>query len=183
MSRPAYESLSERETSGAFSVSVQVMAKSLALALLVIIAAMTLFLAYRWYDRFPWLEASVYVHSKRGSANCGHLTNSWYGPHPDSNAVIRCVESAHELHRPFFVTLSFHGVDDYHSSAIVGDSEGQAIEILYWSGMVIGANELLRRRCDVSRQFLVLIGNKTDIPQPHCYPWPPAAPEHDHIFW
>jgi len=70
------------ETSRAFAVSVRVMAKRLTVALLLIIAAMTLFLAYRWYDRLPWLEASVRVHSERGSTNCGHLTNSGYEAHP-----------------------------------------------------------------------------------------------------
>jgi hypothetical protein len=64
--------------------------------------------------------------------------------------VIRCIESAHQRRHPFFVTLSIHGFDDYYSSAIVGDSKGQAIEIFYWSAIVIRANELLRRRCDVS---------------------------------
>ena len=96
--------------------------------------------------------------------------------------MIRCVESAHQQHHPFFVTLSFHGIDDYYSSAIVGDSKGQAIEIFYWSGTVIRANEVLRRRY-VSGQFLVLSGNKREIPQPHCSPWPPSIVECDHIFW
>ena len=117
------------ETSRRFAVSVKVMGKRI--ALLGIFAAMILFLAYRWYDRLPWLEASVRVHSERGSTNCGNLTNSGYEAHPDSTVVIRCVESAHQQHRPFFVTLSIHGVDDYYSSAIVGDSNGEAIEIFY----------------------------------------------------
>jgi hypothetical protein len=159
------------------------MAKRLIIGLLVICAGTTLFLLYRWYNQLPWLDASVRVHSERGSTNCGHLTNSGYEAHPDSAAVIRCVESAHQQHRPFFVTLSFHGIDDYYSSAIVGDSKGQAIEIFYWSGMVIRTNELLRRRCDVSGRFLVLSGDKRDIPQPHCSPWPPSTVERDHIFW
>ena len=159
------------------------MAKRLVIGLLVIFTATTLFLFYRWYDRLPWLDASVRVHSERGSTNCGHLTNSGYEAHPDSAGVIRCVESAHQQHHPFFVTLSIHGVDDFHSSAIVGDSKGQAIEIFYSSGMVIRANELLKRRCDVSGPFLVVSGDKGDIPQPHCNPWPPSTFEHDHIFW
>jgi hypothetical protein len=159
------------------------MAKRSIIGLLVIFAATTLFLFYRWHDRLPWLDASVRIHSESGSTNCGHLTNSGYEAHPDSAAVIRCVESAHQQHRPFFVTLSVHGVDDYYSSAIMGDSKGQAIEIFYSSGMVIRANELLRRRCEVSGQFLVLSGDKDDIPQPHCNPWPPSTVERDLIFW
>jgi len=159
------------------------MAKCLAIALLVVLAAMTLFLAYRWYDRLPWLEASIRVHSERGSTNCGYLTNSGYEAHPVSAAVIHCVESAHQQHRPFFMTLNIYGIDAYYASAIVGDSKGGAIEIFYWSGMVVRANRLFRRRCDVSGQFLVLSGARGDVPQPHCYPWPPSALERDHIFW
>jgi hypothetical protein len=159
------------------------MTKLLAIALLVIFAAMTLFLTYRWYNRFPWLEASVRVHAERGSTNCGHVTNSGYEAHPDSTAVIHCVEAAHQQNRPFFVTFSFHGVDDFYSNAIVGDSKGQAIEIFYSGGMVIQANELLRRRCEVSKQFLVVGADRGDIPQPHCFPWPPNTLERDHIFW
>lgn len=159
------------------------MSKRLTNALVVTFAAITLLLFYRWYDRFPWLEASVRFHSESGSTNCGHLTNSGYEAHPDSTAVIHCIESAHQQHHPFFVTLSLHGVDDFYSSAIVGDSKGQAIELFYWSGMVIRANELLRRRCNVSNQLLFVIGDRGDIPQPHCNPWPPPALERDHIFW
>ncbi|HEX4785725.1 MAG TPA: hypothetical protein VH350_15390 [Candidatus Sulfotelmatobacter sp.] len=164
-------------------MSIRVMVKRVAITLPPILAAVTLLLAYYWYDRLPWLETSLRVHSERGGANCGHLTNSGYEAHPDSTAVIHCVESAHQQHRPFVVKLSVYGVDDYYSSAIVGDSKGGAIEIFYWSGMVIRANKLLRRRCDVSGQFLMLNGDKGDIPQPHCHPWPPGALEQDHIFW
>jgi hypothetical protein len=80
------------------------------------------------------------------------------------------------------MTLGIHGVGDYYSNAIVGDSKGEAIEIFYCSCMVIRANQLLRRRCEVSGQFLVLSGDKADIPQPHCDPWSPATREQDHIF-
>ena len=84
----------------------RVMVKRLAIALLVLIAVMTLILAYRWYNLVPWLEASVRAHSERGSTNCGHLTNSRYEAHPDSAAVIHCAELAHQQRHPFFVTIS-----------------------------------------------------------------------------
>lgn len=171
------------ETSDAFAVSVRVMAKRLAIALLVIFAAMALFLAYRWYDRFPWLEASVRVHSDKGSTNCGHLTNSGYEAHPDANVVINCVISAHQQRLPFFVTLSFHGVDEQFNSAIVGDSKGRAIEIFYGVGMVERPNTLLRRRCEMSDQFIVERETPSGIPELHCQPWPPPALEADHILW
>lgn len=171
------------ETARAFAVSVRVMAKRLAIALLLIFAALTLFLAYRWYDRFPWLEASVRVHSERGSTNCGHLTNSDYEAHPDANAVINCVISAHQQRRPFFVTLSFHGVDEQFNSAIVGDSKGQAIELFYGVGMVERPNTLLRRHCDMSDQFILQRETPSGIPELHCQPWPPHALQGDHILW
>jgi hypothetical protein len=123
--------LTSGETPRAFAVSFKVMAKRLAIALLVMFAVMTLFLAHRRYDRLPWLQVSVYVHSERGSTNCGHLTNSGYNTQPDSAAVIRCADSAHQQRHPFFVTISLHGVDDQWDSAIVGDSKGQAIELFY----------------------------------------------------
>lgn len=170
------------ETSRAFAVSFKVMAKRLAIVLLVIFALMTLFLAYRWYDRLPWLQVSVHVHSESGSTNCGHLTNSGYEAHPDYDAVIHCIEVAHQQRHPFFVTISLYGVDDQWNSAIVGDSKGQAVEMFYSRGMVERANELLRRRCDVSGEFLVQRQHPYD-PFPHCHPWPPPTLERDHIFW
>ena len=159
------------------------MVKRLSIAMAAIVIAFAFFLAYRWYDRFPWLEASVRAHAKRGSTNCGHLTNSGYQPHPNPEAVIQCVVSAHQQRRPFFVTVSVSGVDEQFNSAIIGDSKGQAIEIFYALGMVERPNTLLRRRCDVSGEFLVQNESTHEIPQPHCRPWPPTAFERDHIFW
>ena len=159
------------------------MAKRILIALAAIFAAFAFFLAYRWYDRLPWLEASVRAHAGRNSTNCGHLTNSGYEPHPNPEAVIHCVVSAHKQRHPFFVTLSFSGVDEQFNSAIIGDSKGQAIEVFYAVGMVERPNTLLRRRCDVSRELLVQSESAHDIPQPHCRPWPPPAVERDHLLW
>jgi hypothetical protein len=157
------------------------MAKRMAIAVAAIFAAFLLFLAYRWYDRLPWLEASVHIHSERGSANCGHLTNSSYEFHSDPDAVINCVVSAHQQRRPFFVRVSLHGIDEQFNSAIVGDSKGQAIEIFYGVGMVERPNALLRRHC--SDQFTIKRETAYGIPQIHCQPWPPPALERDRIFW
>lgn len=121
------------------------MAKRLSIAVAAIFIAFALFLAHRWYDRFPWLEASVRAHAEGGSTNCGHLTNSGYEPHPNPEAVIQCVVSAHQQRRPFFVTVSISGVDEQFNSAIIGDSKGQAIEVFYALGMVESPNTLLRR--------------------------------------
>lgn len=154
--------------------------KRLSIAISVVFGATTVFLAYDWYNRLPWLEASVRVHAERGSTNCGHLTNS--GPNPDFTAVIQCVEAAHQQHHPFFVTVTEYGTDETYSNAIVGDSEGEAIEIFYLSGTVAQANELLKRPCPPAAQFL-MVNDRGAIPQLHCYPWPPQALERDHIFW
>ena len=159
------------------------MAKRIVISLVVMFAVMVLFLAYRWYDRFPWLETSVSAHSERGSTNCGHLTNSGYEAHPDANAVINCVVSAHQQRHPFFVTLHFNGVDEQLNSAIVGDSKGQAIELFYGLGMVERPNTLLRRRCGTLEQFIVQRETPSGIPELHCQPWPPLALERDHILW
>ena len=159
------------------------MAKRLIIGLLVIFAGTTQFLLYRWYNRLPWLDASVRVHSEGGSTNCGHLTNSGYEAHPDASAVIHCVMFAHSQRRPFFVTFSVHGIDEQFNSAIVGDSKGQAIELFYGLGMVERPNTLLRRRCDTLDQFVVQRETPSDIPELHCRPWPPSALERDHIFW
>lgn len=138
--------------------------KRLCIALLVTFGVAIIFLAHHWYNRPPWLEASVRAHSERGSTNCGQLTNS--GANPGFTTVIQCVEAAHRRHRPFFVTVVVDGIDESYSSAIVGDSKGQAIEIFYLSGMVTQANELLKRRCPVSGQFLAANDGGV-VPGPH----------------
>jgi hypothetical protein len=158
------------------------MAKRVAIGLVAICAAVVLFLAFRWYDRLPWLEASVRAHSERNSTNCGHLTNTGYA-NPDPDAVIHCIMSSHQQRRPFYVTFSFSGIDEQFNSGIVGDSKGQAIEIFYGVGMVERPNTLLRRRCDPFDKFIVQRESVYDIPQLHCRPWPPPALERDHIFW
>src|SRR5690242_4631622 len=93
-------------------------------------------LAYRWYDRFPWLETAVHLHSERGSTNCGVLSDSNDGPRADPDAVIGCALSAYQQRRPFFVTFSVHGIDEQVSSAIVGHSNGTTIELFYLTGMI-----------------------------------------------
>jgi hypothetical protein len=157
--------------------------KRAAIALALLFAAVLGLLVYRWYDRFPWLEASVRAHSEKGSTNCGHLSNESDELHLDPDAVIACVVSAHQQHRPFFVTFRFQGTDEQFNDAFVGDSKGDVIEIFYAIGTVERANTLLRRRCDSSRQFIVQRQNAYDIPQLHCEPWPPPPLERDHILW
>jgi hypothetical protein len=138
--------------------------------LLVLFTGIVLFLAYRWYDRFPWLKAAVRMHSERGSADCGQLTNASDGPHLDPDVVLDCVRVARQQHRPFVVMFTVHGIDETFSNAIVGDSKGRAVEILYGMGMADNPNKLFRHACDSSRPFLL---EQSSIPRLHCQPWPP----------
>src|SRR5437660_12287857 len=103
------------------------MVKRAAIALALLFATVLILLVYRWYDRFPWLEASVRAHSERGSTNCGHLSNASDEPHLDPDAVIACVVSAHQKRRPFFVTFRFQGTDEQFNDAFGGDSKGDVI--------------------------------------------------------
>jgi hypothetical protein len=159
------------------------MAKRIAIALIVVFAAGVLFLAYRWFDRLPWLETAVRLHSERGSTNCGLLSDSSAGPHADPEVVLTCALSAHQQRRPFFVMFSVHGVDAQVSTAIVGDSKGEAIELWYPTGMFERANTLLRHRCDRPTQLIVEQPTVYGMPRLHCLPWPPPALQRDHILW
>jgi hypothetical protein len=108
------------------------MVKRVGLVVLLITAGAAAFVLYRWYDRLPWLEAAVRLRAEMGSINCGHLSDSSDDPHTlNPDAVIRCALSAHQQHHPFIVIFSVSGVDEQLSTAIVGDSKGNAVELVY----------------------------------------------------
>jgi hypothetical protein len=136
------------------------------------------FVAYigsNWYERFPWIQAAAYVHSQRGSIDCGDIVEPNY---PATQAAINCATSAHEKRHPFVVIFTVHGIDDQISNAVIGDSKGSAIEIVYATGMVTDRNTLLRHHCSVPVQLQVDGSSRL-----HCAPWPPAEIEKDHFFW
>ena len=138
---------------------------------------------YRGYDRFPWVQWAAYWHAQRGSLNCGHLTTASDVPHIDPNAAVQCALRAHERRQPFYITFDVHGIDEQVSNGIIGDSQGNMIEIFYASGMVTPpANTLLRYRCPTPSR-LKLESPLLSIPRLHCEPGPRATLEPDRIFW
>lgn len=139
--------------------------------------------ACRWYQRFPWVQWAARWHAQRGSINCGHLTTADGVPHIDPNAAIQCALRAHERRQPFYITFDVYGVDEQISNGIVGDSQGNAIEIFYASGMVTPpANTLLRHRCPTPTR-LKLEYPVISIPRLPCEPTAAHSLEKDRIFW
>ncbi len=138
---------------------------------------------YRGYDRFPWVQWAAYWHAQRGSVNCGHLTSADDMPHIDPNATVQCALRAHQRRQPFHITFDVYGIDEQISNGIVGDSQGNAFEIFYASGLVTPpANTLLRYPCPTPTR-LQLESPVISIPRLHCEPRPAHSPEKDHIFW
>jgi hypothetical protein len=139
--------------------------------------------AYRWYDRFPWVQWAAYWHAQRGSINCGHLTTADGMPHIDRNAAIQCAMRAHERRQPFYITFDVDGIDEEISNGIIGDAQGNAVEIFYASGIVTPpANTLLRYWCPTPTR-LQLESPVIGIPRLHCEPRAAHSPEKGHIFW
>ena len=94
---------------------------------------------------------------------------------------VRC--PAHERRQPFYITFDVYGVDEQISNGIVGDSQGNAIEIFYASGMVTPpANTLLCHRCPTPTR-LKLEYPVISIPRLHCEPTVAHTLEKDRIFW
>lgn len=138
---------------------------------------------YRGYGRFPWVQWAASWHAQRGSVNCGHLTTASDVPHIDPNAAVQCALRAHERRQPFYITFDVYGIDEQVSNGIVGDSQGNAIEIFYASGMVTPpANTLLRYRCPTPTR-LELESPVISIPRLHCEPRAAHTVGKDHIFW
>ena len=158
------------------------MSKRVWAALAVLVIGTIAVPAYRWYSRFPWVQWAAYWHAQRDSINCGHLTTADGVPHIDPNAAIQCALGAHVRRQPFYTTFDVYGIDEQISNGIVGDSQGNAIEIFYASGMVTPANTLLRYRCPTPAR-LQLDSPVIGIPRLHCEPRVAHSPEKDHIFW
>lgn len=76
-----------------------------------------------------------------------------------------------------------HGVDEHVSSAIIGDTGGKAVEILYLAGMFKDRNKLLRHDCSRPTRLVAETNSPYSIPVLHCEPWPPQNFRRDHIFW
>ena len=148
--------------------------------LLIILLVIFGVVAYRCYQRVPWIDVAASIHSQRGSVNCGHVFE------PDAKAAqaaIDCVTSAYGSGRPFVVVFSVHGIDQNVSNAVVGDSKGSGIELFYATGMVHDANTLLKRRCGAPFQLQVDRPTTYQIPRLHCVPWPPTEVAKDRLLW
>lgn len=124
------------------------------------------------------------VRAQKGSLHCGHLTYSGRSSRvADHNRAISCALSALEHRRPFIIIFTAQGVDERISNAIVGDSQGNVVELVYAIGMVNPANTLLKRPCDKPIRLHVDPPTAYRIPRLHCAPWPPADWGKGHILW
>lgn len=153
--------------------------KLTALAVVVVLVAMGILLL-RQYDRIPWVALAAHLHAQRGSIDCGHIFNTELpkgGAHTDTG--VQCALSAHKSRQPFVVIFTVNGIDSVFSDAIVENSQGKAIEIVYFSGMVSQPG-LFRHTCATPVQFQV---ESSDISLLHCLPWPPTNLERDWILW
>jgi len=130
--------------------------------LLIILLAIFGAVAYWCYQRVPWIDVAAFIHSQRGGIDCGHIVE------PDAKAAqaaIDCAMSARESGRPFVVIFSVHAIDEQVSNAMVGDSKGNGVELLYATGMVNDANTLLKHRCDTPVQLRVDLPSIYHIPR------------------
>ena len=144
---------------------------------LVPLFALLAYIGYVQYERLPWIDIAAHVHAQRGAVNCGHIVGSRGGMKSAwAFWLMDCAVSAAEKHRPFFVILTRSGGTDVtFSHAVVADSGGTGVEILYSTGMEIHADALLRYRCDSPIRL--------DVETGHCAPWPPTKIERDHLLW
>jgi hypothetical protein len=157
------------------------MRKPIVFGLIVLFGALSGFILFRWWNRLPWLEMAVRLKAERGSINCGKLVfgRSYLA---DINAAIQCAASANANSRPFRIAFRASGIDSSYSSAIVGDSKGNAIEILFDTGMVNTANRLLRHPCGSPLRLKLGLGEDGAIPSLNCEPWPPTQTEIKHML-
>ncbi len=137
-------------------------------------------LAYRWYKRLPWIDLAARLHSERGAINCGHVFTPDYAA---ARSAVACAQSAHSQRRAFRVIFTVTGVDERVSNAVIGDSDGNATEILYATGTVVDADRLMRHACSSPAQLLVESGGAYPIARIHCAPWPTATPETNFLLW
>jgi hypothetical protein len=142
------------------------------------------FCVYRFYYVLPVIEWAAWLRSERGSIKCGLVTNSFdRSGATAAQAAIACAQSALEQHRPFLLIFTGHGIDERMSSALVGDSKGNAIELFYATGMVAPRNMLVKQRCEMPTRLEKEESSGYGFPQLHCAPWPPKTLTRDFLFW
>lgn len=104
---------------------------------------------YRLHEEVVWINVAAYAHSQRGAIKCGRIagTPPFHEPQAEADEAIRCALSAHNQRRPFVVMFSIHGSDGDVSNAVVGDSDGNAVEIFYATGDYKNAHKMMSHRC------------------------------------
>jgi hypothetical protein len=136
---------------------------------------------WRLYTRLPWIRIAAAVHAQRGAVNCGDVLQS-QGPDVAASAI-HCAVTAHAEQRPFRVTFHVWGTDEAGWFALIGDSQGNAIETTYATGAVVDRNVLLRHRCGSPVTLKPTSAHPYGIPLLHCEPWPPQSVERDWLLW
>jgi hypothetical protein len=138
---------------------------------------------HRLCDGWIIIETAAKLHSKWESTNCGHVTNSSYhGERIRVETAIACVQNSLERRYPFRVTFTGYGIDDELSTALVADSKGNAIEVIYETGMGrLMPNKLLRHHFDSPTRLFT--EEAFGFLQLHCAGWPPATLETDYVLW
>ena len=139
-----------------------------------------LYVGWRVYTRLPWIRIAARVHAEHGALNCGDVKYS--EGRKAATAAINCAMAAQAERRPFRVTFSVPGTDEAVYHALVGDSQGGAVELMYAIGMVETHDTLLQHRCSSPVQ-LQIEDNPYGIPLLHCAPWPPNRFERDWLLW
>src|SRR5437868_11394550 len=130
--------------------------------------------AYRLCDGWTVIEIAARLHSEWRRTSCGHVTNSpYHGRRPSADAAITCAQNALEHHHAFSVIFTGYSIDDEVSNALVANSKGEAVEVLYATGAVANRNRLLRRRCDFPTRLVVEKDSPFGFPRLHCAEWPP----------
>lgn len=139
------------------------------------------YVGWRVYTRVPWIRVAASVHAERGALNCGDVLQSQ--GEGIAAASINCAVAAQAERRPFRVTFRVAGTDEVMSYALIGDSQGNVVELMYATGVVANGNTLLRHRCGSPVELQITSAHPYGIPLLHCAPWPPPKVERDWLLW
>jgi len=147
-------------------------------AVLIVILYLLALIGYRRYDRLPWIDIAAFVHSHRGSVDCGHVVEPDYW---GAQTAIACALSAHESRRPFSIIFTVDNIEGPVDNAIIGNSRSDVIEVVYATGMF--ASRIMKNNCNVPGQLQLEPATIYHIPRLHCTPWPPTHIERDYLLW
>jgi hypothetical protein len=151
--------------------------KKLRTAVLIVILSLLGLIGYRRYDRLPWIDIAAFVHSHRGSVDCGHVVEPDYW---GAQTAVACALSAHENRHPFSVIFSVHDIEGTVDNAIIGNSRSDFVEDMYATGMF---GRIMKHNCKIPGQLQLEPASIYHIPRLHCAAWPPTRVERDHLLW